>query len=278
MNISKQGGCTWEDVAEFERSYNVEFPPDYREFLVKYNGGATPNSYCQISRKIVACVMTLYGIGDVRSSVQTEKFGEGTEFPEILERELFPIGEDLFGNLFLLRIRNAPGEVYFYAPEFCPFEEKPTFLLAPSFTAFLQKCWSGEFTRERALRPIEEREMLMKGLGKTKFSDQLRKDWQAEIDIFSGAAEEEIVLGQGKGKANMLRRLLPSGTSEIDKVADLFPVTETYKAWRRHLDESILADRIDGYEGHFDIPTQRMQMVQKSVHRTFLHVPFAEIR
>ena len=279
MKICKQGGCTREDVAEFERSYNVQFPPDYQEFLVKYNGGITPNSYCQISRKIVSVVTVFYGIGDVRFSVQKEEFGEGTEFPKILKRGLFPVGEDIFGNIFLLRIHNKPGEVYFYTPEFCPFEENPTYLIADSFTAFLQKCWSGEFRMDRALRSIKEREQLMFAMGKKEnISDELKKNWQDEIDIFTGAAEEEIALGTGKVKSGLLRRIVPPKASEIDTEAIVALSEGDYKFWRQFLDNSALAVRFEGYEGHFDLNSGKMQLIQKKIHRMFTHNPIAEVK
>ena len=42
MLISKYGNGSVELVSEFERRYGIELDEEYRGFLVKYNGRATP--------------------------------------------------------------------------------------------------------------------------------------------------------------------------------------------------------------------------------------------
>ena len=71
MNISKQGGVSWEDVTEFERSYRVDFPSDYEEFLVKYNGGESLDTEFHI-KTTEADVDHFFGLGDVKYSVHNE--------------------------------------------------------------------------------------------------------------------------------------------------------------------------------------------------------------
>ena len=104
MKIVKQSGATWQDVEDFERSYRVAFPSDYREFLAKYNGGETLDTEFHIKR-VEADVEHFFGIGDVKYSVHNE------DLPEWLERGVFPIAEDSFGNYIVMDIKDEPGTV-----------------------------------------------------------------------------------------------------------------------------------------------------------------------
>ena len=184
MNISKQGGVTWQDVADFERSYRVDFPSDYEEFLVKYNGGRTPKTEFRVGR-IDSDVRCFFGIGDVENSVHS------LDLPEWLEQGVFPIAEDSFGNYIVMDIKKAPGTVYFADHE----EEFRLSRLTDSFIAFINKCKSRKVNMERATCPIEEREasMIADGNG-ALITDGLRKLWQAEIDRYTGLVLEKVKL------------------------------------------------------------------------------------
>jgi len=184
MNISKQGGVSWEDVTEFERSYRVDFPSDYEEFLVKYNGGPTPKTEFRVGR-IDSDVRCFFGIGDVENSVHS------LDLPEWLEQGVFPIAEDSFGNYIVMDIKKAPGTVYFADHE----EGFRLSRLTESFSAFLAKCKSRKVHMERATRSIAEREasMIAKGNG-ALITDGLRKCWQDEIDRYTGLVLEKVVL------------------------------------------------------------------------------------
>ena len=207
MKIIKQGGCTWEDVAEFEQSYGVKFPPDYAEFLVKYNGGETLDTHFYYSRRLSSDIEYFYGIGDVEFSVQKDTFPEEIELPELLEQGLFPIGENVFGDYILMRVRSKKqaglfqwiksfgkdpsGSVYFCIHD----EGFEKHKLTNSFKAFIEKCESEEVDINEYTTPIAEREadLISRGYG-ANIDDFLRKSWQEEIDRYTGAVLEEVVL------------------------------------------------------------------------------------
>ena len=194
MNISKQGGCTWEDVAEFERSYQITFPPDYQEFLVKYNGGETPDTSFYFSRKLESDVRYFYGIGDVKYSVHNAVYAIDFDLPDMLEKGLFPIAEDSFGNTVLMDVKEHPGTVYFYDHE--AWEENERLQkMTDSFKAFAKRCKSDKIDFYQATKPIAQREeeLIARGYG-DNITDGLRRIWQDEIDTFTGMVLEKVKL------------------------------------------------------------------------------------
>ena len=184
MNISKQGGVTWQDVADFERSYRVDFPSDYEEFLVKYNGGRTPDTEFRVGR-IDSDVRAFLGIGNVKDSVHNE------DLPEWLEQGVFPIAEDSFGNYIVMDIKKAPGTVYFADHE----EGLHLSRLTESFSAFIKRCKSAKLDIEDLTQPISEREAFLISNGRgSNITDGLRRAWQDEIDRYTGLVLEKVVL------------------------------------------------------------------------------------
>lgn len=62
MLISKYGNGTIEQVEKFEEKYEIEFDSVYYKFLVKYNGGDTPDTKIK-KNKFFLDVRLFYGIG-----------------------------------------------------------------------------------------------------------------------------------------------------------------------------------------------------------------------
>ena len=184
MNISKQGGVSWEDVTEFERSYRVDFPSDYEEFLVKYNWGPTPKTDFRVGR-IDSDVRAFLGIGNVKDSVHNE------DLPEWLERGVFPIAEDSFGNYIVMDIKKAPGTVYFADHEE-GFSMTP---LTAAFKDFIKRCHSEKVNLADVTKPIaqRERELIERGYG-ANITDGLRRTWQKEIDKYTGVVLDKVQL------------------------------------------------------------------------------------
>ena len=54
MLISKYGNGSKELVSEFESRLGIELDEEYKSFLVKYNGGDTPNTHVGI-RGLTSC-------------------------------------------------------------------------------------------------------------------------------------------------------------------------------------------------------------------------------
>ena len=183
MKICPQGGCSWEDVAEFERSYQVKFPPDYAEFLAKYNGGETVDTHFYFSPKLSSDVSFFYGIGDVEYSVQSATFPDEIELPELLEKGLFPIAETDWGDYILMDLRYAPGRVYFCVHD----EGFELFKLTDDFKYFVKRCKTDKIDLEFKTKPIAEREAELTERGYAEnITDWLRGEWQRQIDKYTG--------------------------------------------------------------------------------------------
>lgn len=191
MKICKQGGCTWEDVAEFERSYNVQFPPDYQEFLVKYNGGETLDTHFYFNRKLESDVVCFYGIGDVEYSVQNATFPEEIELPELLERGLFPIAENMFGDYILMDVKEAPGRVYFCLHD----EGFEIYKLTDDFKSFVKKCKTDKIDIADYTESVESRAagLIARGKG-ANINERLIQAWKEEIAKYQGKNPETVKL------------------------------------------------------------------------------------
>ena len=184
MKIVKQSGATWQDVEDFERSYHVEFPSDYKEFLAKYNGGETLDTDFHIKR-IEADVKHYFGIGDVKYSVHNE------DLPEWLEQGVFPVAEDSFGNYIVMDIKDEPGTVSFADHE----EGFALTRLTASFKDFVKRCHSEEVNLAHATMSIADREAMLIARGRGHvITDSLRQTWQASIDKYTGVVLEKLKL------------------------------------------------------------------------------------
>jgi len=202
VNICKQGGCTWEDVAEFERSYNVQFPPDYQEFLVKYNGGITPSTHFYFSSRLNSNVRYFYGIGNVEYSIHNAVYSPDFDLPDMLEKGLFPIAEDSFGDTILMDIRDNPGTVFFADHEEEDEEEEgmPKLRkLTDTFGAFVKKCKSDKFDIVMASKSVEQRkrELIERGYAENITPGTI-KVWESEIKRYSGKVMERVKLSSLK--------------------------------------------------------------------------------
>ena len=52
-----------EHIAHLEKQYNIVLPEEYRRFLLKYNGGETPDTEFRIN-KVSSDVRAFYGLGN----------------------------------------------------------------------------------------------------------------------------------------------------------------------------------------------------------------------
>ena len=66
MLISEYGNGMTSQIEEFENKYGIKFDDEYRLFLVKYNGGDTPNTSFK-SGKHSETVRCLFGINSKRN-------------------------------------------------------------------------------------------------------------------------------------------------------------------------------------------------------------------
>lgn len=134
-------------IEEFKNVIGIELPLEYKEFLLKYNGGE-PDAYIFNKNldlgKII--VNTLYGI---EANNDFDDLGKSIKiYKNRIHPSFIPIGDDPGGNQFLLGVQgNFKGKIYFWDhnteldnDNFIE-NELPNnmYLLADSFNGFLSK-------------------------------------------------------------------------------------------------------------------------------------------
>lgn len=183
MLISKFSNCNVEEkIIDIERRYEIILPTQYKNFLHKYNGGYTPKTKFKVG-KISSDLRGFFGIGDVKLSL------DNVELEEWLEKNIFPIACDSFGNYLVIGLSNDDaGKIYF-----CD-HEKGNEYLTENLKDFFECCKSEKIS-DASRRSIKEREeaLIAKGRGKI-ITDDLRKMWQAEIDKYGSMAQEEVLV------------------------------------------------------------------------------------
>ena len=196
MMISKNDTADIEDkISAFEERFNISLPEQYRSFLLKYNGGITPETEFKYKRTAID-IRAFYGIGQSIDYYSFDNIFENI-LKDILPLALFidngilPIAEDSFGNYITIGIDGEnTGKVFF-----CDHEKgMKTKLLTETFSGFLQKCKSNEFDPSDVLSP-EEWEKKMIADGKEAFiTDFTRKVVTETYNLYNGIHLEEVVL------------------------------------------------------------------------------------
>lgn len=185
MLISKFLNCNVEEqVAEIEKRYEIILPIQYKFFLQKYNGGYTPKTKFKVG-KVSSDVRGFFGIGDVKLSIND------VELEEWIEKKIFPIACDSFGNYIVVGLNNDnSGKIYL-----CDHEKgnKPEYI-TENLKDFI-RCCKSEKISEASRRSIKEREdaLIANGRGNI-ITDDLRKMWQAEIDKYGNMTQEEVLV------------------------------------------------------------------------------------
>lgn len=184
MLISKYGNGSEELVREFEGKYGIVLDEDYCKFLVKYNGGDTPNTHVGI-RGCSTDLRYLYGINT------EESIEDHLQLPVCENMQYLPIGTDSFGNYFVIGLTDDnKGGIYFCDHE-RGFAVKQ---IADSFKLFLSKCKSEEI-RPRAKETPEEREADLIARGRAHvITDGLREIWKKEYEKYKDMVQEKVIL------------------------------------------------------------------------------------
>lgn len=148
MEIIEQlgaGGPTTTDVELLERLLGTSLPADYRQFLIRTNGGRPEPSafsfdqYGQLQESLVDWFFTL---DSSEKDYQIPK--EFEVYTGRIPARLLPIACDPFGNLVLLDLgAKSASAIYFWDHENENMEGDPwwdnIFFIAPSFTKFINE-------------------------------------------------------------------------------------------------------------------------------------------
>lgn len=184
MLISKYGNGNIEEIKKFEEKYNIIFESDYFNFLLKYNGGQTPNTFYK-NGKISEVLRYLYGINT------KEDIEKQLEFFDFKKKQCIPIGEDVFGNYYAIGISEKnKGQIFF-----CNHEKGfDTKKITNTFKEFLSKCISNPIDDGARKSPEEiEKEMIQKDRG-SFITDALRQAWKEQYEKYKDLLQEEIIL------------------------------------------------------------------------------------
>lgn len=173
-----------EKIAILESQYHFAFPQQYKEFLLRYNGGYTPRTKFKIKR-ISTDLKGFYGIGTAELSLKQENI-------EVwIKKRLFPIACDSFGNIILLCIaKDKYGSVFFSDHE----NGMACSPISNDFSSFLRMCKSDKIP-DAARRSVDERKAdLIARNRENIITPALIDMWKKEIDKYSGMIQEEVTI------------------------------------------------------------------------------------
>jgi hypothetical protein len=135
---------TEEQMLEFERDLGFPLPSDYREFLLKYNGGYPVVAQVRgrddepgIPYRHGDGVRTFFKLPVSGGAVESyEQLRLPTVLPGNIPENWLVIGDDAGGNCFVLKLGSQGGEVRFLDHESSS-EDEPARLMADSFLDLL---------------------------------------------------------------------------------------------------------------------------------------------
>jgi len=138
VNSNKYGEINLDTLEEFEQNLGTKLPDDYREFLVKHNGGKPiPNVY-NIPNNGSSGLHHSYGLHehnhtDLREIKET--------YTNRISDDLLPIFDDDFGNEICIGIRNESYNKVFFWIHDKPLGEDDLVKISDSFSEFLDNLY-----------------------------------------------------------------------------------------------------------------------------------------
>ncbi|MBN2256593.1 MAG: SMI1/KNR4 family protein [Anaerolineaceae bacterium] len=141
LNPRPYGPLSRNRLNNFERSLNITLPNDYKDFLLKYNGGQPkPSCFWIKQNQDGSGILNFYGLHDGNKylSISTYKGKEPYGIPD----SMIPIGEDGIGNYICISISNdCYGVIYFLDHDIHPYNDhnslKGITKIADNFTSFI---------------------------------------------------------------------------------------------------------------------------------------------
>ncbi|MCI8575918.1 MAG: SMI1/KNR4 family protein [Bacilli bacterium] len=172
------------EISKVESHYSFVFPQQYKDFLLKYNGGFTPKTKFK-ANGISSDIKGFYGFGTVELSIKREFIEEW------IPNKLFPIACDSFGNYILISIAGDKyGNIFFSDHE----QGMKNSLVANDLSSFFCTCESDKIP-DSAQRSIEKRRDALIAEGKgSVITPALVEMWQNEIDKYGNMIQEEVII------------------------------------------------------------------------------------
>lgn len=178
-----------EHIAHLEKQYNIVLPEEYKRFLLKYNGGETPDTEFRIN-KVSSDVRAFYSLGNANKYYNFQGLIDNMNIlGEFVKDGMLPIAVNDFGDYITIGIRKKENGCIFFRYHD---RGKKYIKLADTLSEFAAKCKSEEIGH---IRTVEERKRDMIARGLEKHITEVKiKGWQAEIDKYANIHQEEFVL------------------------------------------------------------------------------------
>lgn len=175
-------------IKEFEGMYDIILPKEYKKFLLKYNGGKTPETEFRMNG-VSSDVQGFYGFGNADSHYHFDCLKKSVKWEEWLNDKMLPIAVNVFGDYIMISINvESGGRIYFY------YHDRPSkyIELAEDFLTFIKNCKSKKIGH---IRTIEERKRDMIKMGKgDKITPEKINGWQTEINEYADIHQEELLI------------------------------------------------------------------------------------
>lgn len=102
-----------QEVEKFEKKYNFTFPNIYKSFLLKYNGGETPNTDFKIKR-ISSDIRAFYGFGKADQYYHFNLIENDNQFQNWIKNNIIPIATNVSGDYIIIGIgKDNKGKIFF---------------------------------------------------------------------------------------------------------------------------------------------------------------------
>lgn len=187
MLISKsECSVTESDILSYSKKHSIVFPQEYKDFMLKYNGGETPETAFNLSG-VASDISSLYELRHGENGL--ELYNIEFKVSDFLKDKMFPIGENVFGdNIFICVMGSEVGKIFFRYHDM----PKKYIKVADTFKIFVQKCKS---KKVKPCRTIEER---IKGRIEAGITIEVLpieiQEWTEEIERFKRIHQEEVEL------------------------------------------------------------------------------------
>ena len=171
-------------IADFEDKFTIKFPEEYKEFLIKYNGGNTLQTSFKI-KKESQDIRAFYGFENADYEYNFQYLIDHDFLSDYIEVDYLPIAEDSFGNYILLGIAKQNYNLI----AFFDHEKQKIIPFHLSFKEFIATIKS----KVCKIKSIDERIQKMKEVNSPVIvDDELIAIWQEEIDRYAG--REQVIV------------------------------------------------------------------------------------
>jgi hypothetical protein len=204
--LNEHRPATEQDVQSLEMAIHAVLPYDYRQFLLRYNGGyPEPRGFCG-GTEVLDC---FFGFCQKSRCLWCEYYA----CRDVLPDSVIPIADDPGGNYISLAVYKPDcGKVYFW-----DHEADTLTPLAESFTSFLDSFCD----------PLEGERTMIGGLGNLLIQDIIvNVDVQQLLRSFDALPQTQ----KRKVALETLRRALPAGGDYAVESAVIKAADELFRA------------------------------------------------